>query len=118
VEHQLTWAEIIADDPLDEEGIWDDVENESDYSEHRAPSLSDESVGEPTASTSASSLGEQDVAALARAFIVPKDRELLTQVKTLRDRMTSMHSGSELTELQICLKLDLAAVSEQGTHAT
>ncbi|KAH0011642.1 hypothetical protein KCU78_g9959, partial [Aureobasidium melanogenum] len=100
-EHQLTWAEIIADDPLDEEGIWDDVEYESDYSEHRAPSLSDESVGEPTASTSASSLGEQDVAALARAFIVPKDREPLAQVKSLRDRMTSMHSGSELTELQV-----------------
>ncbi|KAG9524555.1 hypothetical protein KCV07_g1783, partial [Aureobasidium melanogenum] len=101
VEHQLTWAEIIADDPLDEEGIWDDVEDESDYSEHRAPSLSDESIGEPTTSTSASSFGEQDVAALARAFIVPKDRELLTQVKNLRDRMTSMHSGLELTELQV-----------------
>ncbi|KAG9628706.1 hypothetical protein KCV04_g10960, partial [Aureobasidium melanogenum] len=100
-EHQLTWAEIIADDPLDEEGIWDDVEYGSDYSEHRAPSLSDESVGEPTTSTSASSLGEQDVAALARTFIVPKDRELLTQVKNLRDCMTSMHSGSELTELQV-----------------
>ncbi|KAG9757853.1 hypothetical protein KCU75_g11651, partial [Aureobasidium melanogenum] len=71
------------------------------YSEHRAPSLSDESVGEPTTSTSASSLGEQDVAALARTFIVPKDRELLTQVKNLRDCMTSMHSGSELTELQV-----------------
>lgn len=100
-ETQLTWAEIIADDPLNEEGIWDDVEYESDYSEHRAPSLSDESVGEPTTSTSASSLGEQDLAALARAFIVPKDHELLYQVKDLRDRMTSMHSGSELTELQV-----------------
>ncbi|KAG9698298.1 hypothetical protein KCU95_g13410, partial [Aureobasidium melanogenum] len=100
-EQQLTWAEIIADDPLDEEGIWDDVEYESDYSEHRAHSLSDESVGEPTTSTSASSLGEQDVATLARAFIVPKDHELLNQVKELRNHMTSMHSGSELTELQV-----------------
>lgn len=101
VEQQLTWAEIIADDPLDEEGIWDDVENESDYSEHRPPSLSDESIGEPTTSTSASSLGEDDPATLARAFIVPKDQELLDQVKHLRDRMTSMHSGSELTEIQV-----------------
>jgi len=101
VEQQLTWAEIIADDPLDEEGIWDDVENESDYSEHRPPSLSDESIGEPTTSTSASSLGEDDPATLARAFVIPKDHELLDQVKDLRDRMTSMHSGSELTELQV-----------------
>jgi gamma-tubulin complex component 5 len=101
VEQQLTWAEIIADDPLDEEGIWDDVENESDYSEHRAPSLSDESIGEPTTSTSASSLDEEDPATLARAFVVPKDHELLDQVKELRNRMTSMHSGSELTELQV-----------------
>lgn len=101
VEPQLTWAEIIADDPLDEEGIWDDVENESDYSEHRPPSLSDESIGEPTTSTSASSLGEDDPATLARAFIIPKDHEILDKVKDLRDRMTSMHSGSELTELQV-----------------
>ncbi|KAK6004636.1 hypothetical protein QM012_008498 [Aureobasidium pullulans] len=101
VEHQMTWAEIIADDPLDEEGIWDDVENESDYSEHRAPSLSDVSVEEQTTSTSASSLDEQDAAALARAFIVPKDHGLLTQIKDLRGRITSTHSGSELTELQV-----------------
>ncbi|KAI4723066.1 hypothetical protein E4T48_00710 [Aureobasidium sp. EXF-10727] len=101
VEQQLTWAEIIADDPLDEEGIWDDVEYESDYSEHRAPSLSDESIGEPTTSTSASSLDQQDLASLARAFVIPKDHELLDQVKDLRDRMTSTHSGSELTELQV-----------------
>jgi gamma-tubulin complex component 5 len=101
VEQQLTWAEIIADDPLDEEGIWDDVENESDYSEHRAVSLSDESVDEPTTSTSASSLDEDDPAILARAFVIPKDHEPLDRVKDLRDRMTSMHSGSELTELQV-----------------
>jgi gamma-tubulin complex component 5 len=101
LEQQLTWAEIIADDPLDEEVIWDDVENESDYSEHRAASLSDESIGEPTTSTSASSLDEDKPATLAQAFVVPKDHELLNQVKDLRDRMTSMHSGSELTELQI-----------------
>lgn len=99
-EQQLTWAEIIADDPLDEEGIWDDVENESDYSEHRPPSLSDESIDEPT-TTSASSLEEEDPATLARAFVVPKDHELFDQVKDLRDRMTSMHSGSELSELQL-----------------
>jgi gamma-tubulin complex component 5 len=101
VEQQLTWAEIIADDPLDEEGIWDDVENESDYLEHRALSLSDESIDEPTTSTSASSLDEEDPATLARAFVIPKDHELLDQVKELRGRMTSMHSGSELTELQV-----------------
>jgi gamma-tubulin complex component 5 len=101
VEQQLTWAEIIADDPFDEEGIWDDVEYESDYSEHRAASLSDESVGEPSTSTSASSLDEEDPATLARAFVTPKDHGLLDQVKDLRDRMTSMHSGSELTELQV-----------------
>jgi gamma-tubulin complex component 5 len=101
VEQQLTWAGIIADDPLVEEGIWDDVENESDYSEHRAASLSDESVGEPTTSTSASSLNEDDPAILVRASFIPKDHELLDQVKSLRDHMTSMRSGSELTELQI-----------------
>ncbi|KAI5200346.1 hypothetical protein E4T39_05756 [Aureobasidium subglaciale] len=100
-EQQLTWAEIIADDPLDEEGIWDDVENESDYSEHRAPSLSDESVGEPTTSTHASSLDEEDAAAFARAFIVPKYSELLDQVRDLRHRMAGLHPGSELTELQV-----------------
>ncbi|KAI5211664.1 hypothetical protein AUEXF2481DRAFT_40346 [Aureobasidium subglaciale EXF-2481] len=100
-EQQLTWAEIIADDPLDEEGIWNDVENESDYSEHRAPSLSDESVGEPTTSTHASSLYEEDAATFARAFILPRDSEILDQVTDLRHRMAGLHSGSGLTELQV-----------------
>lgn len=127
VEQQLTWAEIIADDPLDEEGIWDDVENESDYSEHRPPSLSDESIGEPTTSTSASSLGEDDPATLVRAFVVPKDHGHLDQIKDLRDRMTSMHAGSELTEIQVTrqvllmlhgLPTDLFEVGNSGHFRT
>ncbi|THY65246.1 hypothetical protein D6C97_02482 [Aureobasidium pullulans] len=97
---QLTWADIIADDPLTEEGIWDDVDIESDYSEHCAPSLSDESVEEPTTSTHSSSLDAQDVVSFARAFVVPKDSQALNKVKDLRDRMTGMHSDSEVTELQ------------------
>ena len=127
VEQQLTWAEIIADDPLDEEGIWDDVENESDYSEYRPPSLSDESIGEPTTSTSASSLGEDDPATLARAFVVPGDHGLLDQVKDSRDRMISMCSGSKLTELQVTrqvllmlhgLPTDLFEVGSSGRFRT
>lgn len=98
---QLTWADIIADDPLTEEGIWDDVEIESDYSEHRAPSLSDLSDAEHTTSTQASSIGEDDVATFARAFIVPKDTQTLDRVKSLRYRMTSLQTDSQLSELQV-----------------
>ncbi|KAF2841212.1 hypothetical protein M501DRAFT_928681 [Patellaria atrata CBS 101060] len=44
---QLTWAEIIADDPLDEEGVWDDIDYAAQSSDderstkgrHRSPSL-------------------------------------------------------------------------------
>lgn len=71
---QLTWADIIAEDPLTEEGIWDDVAIESDLSDEDFGQLSDDSLEEDhTVSTQTSSLGEEDIAAFARAFIVPRN---------------------------------------------
>lgn len=80
---QLTWAEIIADDPLTEEGIWDGVVIESDFSEDDN-GLSDESEVAHTTSTKASSLGEDDSATLARSYIASPDRTILDDIRAIR----------------------------------
>ncbi|KAK7545129.1 Spc98 family-domain-containing protein [Phyllosticta citribraziliensis] len=75
----LTWADIIADDPLDEEGLWDDV----DYTR----SSDDELLPEPKQHksrrreiTPASSLDEDDWIAAAQACVVVPDSQPLQQV--------------------------------------
>ncbi|KAL1302992.1 hypothetical protein AAFC00_003308 [Neodothiora populina] len=70
---QLTWADILAEDPLNEEGIWDDVVIDSDNSDDEFQALRDDTIDDRTVSTEASSLAEEDVAAFARSFIVVKD---------------------------------------------
>ncbi|KAI9834528.1 MAG: hypothetical protein M1819_002904 [Sarea resinae] len=70
----LTWSEIIADDPLDEEGIWDDIDYGADSSEddERNDSIGlDESTD--MNDTKASSIVEDDFE--AAAFLVnPNDQ--------------------------------------------
>ncbi|KAK7509387.1 Spc98 family-domain-containing protein [Phyllosticta citriasiana] len=76
----LTWADIVAEDPLDEEGIWDDV----DYT----PSSDDELSLEPKQKkesrrreiTPASSLDDDDWIAAAQTCIVAPDSRPLQQV--------------------------------------
>lgn len=81
---QLTWADIVAEDPLTEDGIWDDVVIESDYSDDELQSLSDDSLVEHTTSTQASSLADEDIAAFARSFIITKDETVLEDIRATR----------------------------------
>lgn len=126
---QLTWADIIADDPLNEEGIWDDVVIESDYSDEELHSLSDESLAEVTTSTQASSLNDDDRAAFARSFIVSRDQAVLDDVRTVKSQFfqsTSedrVISSIEITELQaireillmlLCLPTALFSISSDS----
>jgi gamma-tubulin complex component 5 len=76
-EPSLTWSDIIADDPLDEEGIWDNV----DY----GAESSDDDVGEDVESETVDEgqVPEPDVGVLdasLEAFIIPSDKTSVDQL--------------------------------------
>ncbi|TKA29432.1 hypothetical protein B0A50_03444 [Salinomyces thailandicus] len=94
----LTWEDIVADDPLDEDGIWDDVER--GYHSSGDDSGSDEGQSEPTTSTAATSVGEDDCAALAVMHLVALDESALDGFKAASidgEDETSEGAGSPTT---------------------
>lgn len=72
---QLTFDEIIADDPLNEPGLWDDVERgyHSSGDEGHLRSGSETSV-----STRATSTAEEDVRIVARSFVKATPQDVAT----------------------------------------
>ena len=84
-DEQLTWEDIIADDPLDEPGIWDDIERGYHSSGDETGFGQDEDSGsEPTTSTKASTVNEHDTEALAELLVTQPNVEALVLVKHSR----------------------------------
>jgi gamma-tubulin complex component 5 len=84
-DEQLTWEDIIADDPLDEPGIWDDIERGYHSSgDETGFGQDDDSGSEPTTSTKASTVNEHDPEALAELFVTQPTVEALELVKHSR----------------------------------
>ncbi|KAI7219928.1 hypothetical protein KC333_g2660 [Hortaea werneckii] len=75
---ELSWKDIIAEDPLEEDGIWDDVERGYHSSGDDATIDEDD---EPTTSTAATSVDEEDPEALARLHLVTPDESVLNEVQ-------------------------------------
>ncbi|KAI6832208.1 hypothetical protein KC340_g7301 [Hortaea werneckii] len=75
---ELSWKDIVAEDPLDEDGIWDDVERGYHSSGDDATIDEDD---EPTASTAATSVDEEDPEALARLHLANPDEAVLNEVQ-------------------------------------
>ncbi|KXT11049.1 hypothetical protein AC579_1975 [Pseudocercospora musae] len=101
---QLTWQEIIADDPLDEADIWDDVEAAYHSSGDELGSGPDDDDTQPTISTAASSSGSEDSGALARLHLTQPDSEPLANIQASRDvwrARSPSHKGRSLSELQL-----------------
>lgn len=94
----LTWEEIITDEPLDDDGIWDDVERGYHSSGDERP-VDDEASSQPTSSTDATSVGEEDLAALARLHVV------LTQHSVLDDEIVGDQTVSELVLIRETLMM-------------
>ncbi|KAI7544434.1 hypothetical protein KC331_g6814 [Hortaea werneckii] len=74
---ELSWKDILAEDPLDEDGIWDDVERGYHSSGDDATVDEDD---EPTTSTAATSVDEEDPEALARLHLVTPDESVSDEV--------------------------------------
>jgi gamma-tubulin complex component 5 len=80
-DEQLTWEEIIADDPLDEPGIWDDVERGYHSSGDETRFDDDDIKSEPTTSTLATSTAADTAETVARIYLTQPDYEQLELVK-------------------------------------
>ncbi|KAK1811284.1 hypothetical protein LTR12_014356 [Friedmanniomyces endolithicus] len=90
-----TWEEIVADDPLTDHDIWDDVER-GYHSSGDDVAADDDSNSEPTTSTQATSYGDDDFAALARLHIVQPDATLLSEVRSARQALSKDGTGNRM----------------------
>ncbi len=105
-----TWEEIVADDPLTDDDIWDDVER-GYHSSGDDVAVDDDSNSEPTTSTQATSYNEEDFAGLARLHIVQSDATLLHGVRSARQALSKEWSSnglkvhSELTVIREVLSM-------------
>ncbi|KAK4890523.1 hypothetical protein LTR27_010804 [Elasticomyces elasticus] len=90
---ELTWEDIVAEDPLTDEDVWGNVER--GYHSSGDDKVFDDSDSEPTTSTQATSLAEDDFAALARLHIVKPDASLLGDVRTAREMLSRPRDSSD-----------------------
>lgn len=82
-EEQLTWEEILADDPLDEPGIWEDIER-GYHSSGDETGFNDDVESEPTVSTTATTVHEDSAECSARSYVSQPDVKILEPVKQAR----------------------------------
>ncbi|KAK0264886.1 hypothetical protein LTR91_003630 [Friedmanniomyces endolithicus] len=107
---ELTWEEIVADDPLTEDDIWNDVER-GYHSSGDDVAVDDHSHSEPTTSTQATSCNDGDFAALAPLHVVLPDANLLNEVRSARQALSKdgssngMEVQSELTLIREVLSM-------------
>lgn len=94
-DEQLTWKDIIADDPLDEPGIWDDVEGGYHSSGDETRFDDDELRSEPTTSTQATSAGEDNTETVASLYVSQPDYEQLDSIKR------SSRQFEDMTEMTV-----------------
>lgn len=99
-DEQLTWEDIITDDPLDEPGIWDDIERGYHSSGDESRYADDDDVrSEPTTSTQATSAVEDDAETVASLCVTQPDYQKLDLVK--RSPRISEDTTLSVTELTI-----------------
>ncbi|KAK5682991.1 hypothetical protein LTS10_004519 [Elasticomyces elasticus] len=90
---ELTWEDIVANDPLTDEDVWGEVER--GYHSSGDDEVFNGSDSEPTTSTQATSFAEDDFAALARLHIVKPDATLLGEVRTARETLSKPRDSSD-----------------------
>lgn len=99
-EKDLTWDDILAEDPLSDSEVWENVER--GYFSSGDDSFEDDA--EPTVSTQATSLDGEDAAAVARLHLTHCDDTLLDDIKETRaswEPARSRDDGHILSELTV-----------------
>ena len=90
----LTWDEIIADDPLDESGVWDNIER--GYHSSGDDATVDGNAGSDDSNVTQATSAEDDTIELARLHIVRPEEQLLDDLQTVGDG-----SASPIPELSL-----------------
>ncbi|KAL1625660.1 hypothetical protein SLS54_003132 [Diplodia seriata] len=78
---ELTWADIIADDPLDEEGIWDDIDYAAESSEDEPAPRQRKRAPTKDTTPASSVVDEDEFTAAAEACIVSPDPSVLQGIE-------------------------------------
>ncbi|KAK4953976.1 hypothetical protein LTR10_008580 [Elasticomyces elasticus] len=94
---ELSWEDIVADDPLTDQDVWGEVER--GYHSSGDEEALDGSDSEPTTSTQATSFADDDFAALARLHIVKPDATLLGDVRTARETLSRPRDNTDATTM-------------------
>lgn len=97
----LTWAELVAEDPLDQQDIWSDVDR-GNYSSEDDVTVDEEDVSADTISTQATSVHEFDLAAQARSYLLPIDPGRLHKIEDLRCSL-NIDNGENLVVSELFL---------------
>lgn len=98
-DEQLTWEDIVTDDPLNEPGIWDDIERGYHSSGDETRYADDDIRSEPTTSTQATSAAEDGAETVASQYVTQPDYQRLDLVQ----RFPQISEGTTLsvTELTV-----------------
>ncbi|KAM0723585.1 hypothetical protein Q7P37_000572 [Cladosporium fusiforme] len=108
-EEQLTWEEILADDPLDEPGIWDNIDR-GYHSSGDETGFEDDVESEPTTSTQATTVNDDSVDTIAKSHVSQPDAKILEPVKQARRGQdhsleTGIPRASEITLIRESLSM-------------
>jgi gamma-tubulin complex component 5 len=88
---ELTWKEIIAADPLEVDGLWDDVER--GYHSSGDEMSRDDLASEKAPSTSATSADDgDDPVSLVKPHLIQIDDDLLTPLREGKGQKASIHT--------------------------
>ena len=99
-EPQLSWADLLADAPRDEAGVWDDVER-GYHSSGDEQTTDGEGDSVETPPTEATSFGLDDIVALARLQIVQPDDSALNEIQTGSSRFDPDKQHVPIPELEL-----------------
>ncbi|KAI9712444.1 MAG: hypothetical protein M1820_001657 [Bogoriella megaspora] len=94
----LTWEDIIADDPLTEEGIWDEPDYGDDSSQGSYSQLGEENVGFGD-ETPPSTLAEEELSPSTERLLLEADHSGLHEVQRARFWQQTSSQGSTIDEL-------------------
>ncbi|KAF2095801.1 hypothetical protein NA57DRAFT_78581 [Rhizodiscina lignyota] len=91
---QLTWQDILREDPLTEEGVWDDI----DYAAHGSSdedSFYVDEEQEAAKDTPATSIAEDDLVASVQQFSIVPDATHIEKIRRAQKPFKSLSSHSE-----------------------
>lgn len=84
----LTWDDIVADDPLDDPSLWEDI-TRGDHSSGDE-GTADEDFSDRTDHTQATSVDEDDVAAIARLHVTQPDERVLDDIRNFSAQLQAL----------------------------